>query len=304
MRAEIDLALQRGGGVASRRQLLAVVSRTQLDSEIRSGKLTRLFPHTFCRPRDADLAEIARRAALVSAGRRAALSHVTALGRWCLPCGLDNRVHIIVPESRSPRPRHTGMVVHHVGTPYPPVVRHTGLLTVSAAAAVAQSWPLLSGSDQRAPFLVGRRDKLLTTDEVRRELARSTRLAGRAQLIGLADLIDAGCESELELWGYLNVFDVDGLRHADRQRWLTVRGRRYRGDLIYDEERLLVELDGRKYHAEPEQWERDTARDLALATIGWQTVRLSHRRLTTDVAGCRRDVLAVLASRRQVRKSS
>ena len=46
-------------------------------------------------------------------------------------------------------------------------------------------------------------------------------------------------------------------------------------------------------------WAYDTLirRDVALATAGWQTLRLSHHRLTTDVTGCRRDVLAVLVSR-------
>ncbi|WP_408649774.1 hypothetical protein [Jatrophihabitans sp.] len=58
-----------------------------------------------------------------------------------------------------------------------------------------------------------------------------------------------------------------------------------------------MELDGRAYHAAPEQWERDIGRDVELATLGWQTIRLSHARLTRDVPGCRRDVLAVLRSR-------
>jgi len=69
--------------------------------------------------------------------------------------------------------------------------------------------------------------------------------------------------------------------------------------MLYEAERLIVELDGRRFHASAGQWERDIARDLALAKIGWQTVRLSHRRLTSDVDGCRRDVLAVLATRRR-----
>ncbi len=95
------------------------------------------------------------------------------------------------------------------------------------------------------------------------------------------------------------MFDVPGLRGGIRQRTLIAAGKVYRLDLAFEDEKVAVELDGRAYHAGTESWERDIARDLAVATLGWQTIRLSHRRLTTDVDGCRRDVLAVLAQRRQ-----
>jgi very-short-patch-repair endonuclease len=178
------------------------------------------------------------------------------------------------------------------------------LATVCPASAITTSWPYLRASDQRAPFLAAARRRLVTPAEVRAELRRSTRIRGRRRLLELADLIDAGCESELEIWGYLDVFDVPGLAHAARQRIVHVGSKTYRLDLSYGEERLAVELDGRKYHASPAQWERDIARDLALATIGWQTIRLSHSRLTNDVEGCRRQVLQVLAARGQIRLSS
>jgi very-short-patch-repair endonuclease len=129
------------------------------------------------------------------------------------------------------------------------------------------------------------------------------RLAGHSQLVRLIDLLAAGCEGELELWGYSAVFDVAGLRGAVRQRTVVVNGNAYRLDMAYEAERVAVELDGRAYHSSPEQWERDTRRDLALATMGWQTVRLSHRRLTQEVDQVRRQVLAVLASRRHWRAS-
>ena len=108
----------------------------------------------------------------------------------------------------------------------------------------------------------------------------------------------AGCESELELWGYTDVFSVPGLDDGTRQRVVRAGGQVYRLDLAYDEQLLAVELDGRAYHASPEQWARDIARDLAIATLGWQTIRLPHSRLMGDVDGVRRDVLAVRAARR------
>lgn len=75
-------------------------------------------------------------------------------------------------------------------------------------------------------------------------------------------------------------------------------GRRDRLVLAFDAERVAVEFNGWAYHGGREQRERGLRRDAALAAIGWLTIRLTHRRLTTDVTGCRREVLATLAHRR------
>ena len=124
-------------------------------------------------------------------------------------------------------------------------------------------------------------------------------MTGRAELLHLAELLADGCESELEIWGYLHVFDVPGLRHGVRQRWFVVQRRRYRADLAYELECVIVELDGAGAHSTRAQRERVMQRDAALATMGWVTIRLSHWRLHNDVEGCRRDLLAVLARRRR-----
>ncbi|MCU1659822.1 MAG: uncharacterized protein JWO57_4478 [Pseudonocardiales bacterium] len=94
-------------------------------------------------------------------------------------------------------------------------------------------------------------------------MQRATRLPGRRHLGRLVEMLAAGCHSELELWGYPDVFDVPGLRDRVRQRRVQVGGRSYSVDLAFDEQRLAVELDGRDYHASPAQWERDIRRDLA-----------------------------------------
>ena len=304
MRDVIDEVLDRRGGVATRGMLLRSLGVGAFDDEVRRGHLVRVFPRAYARPWMADFPDIRERAALVSVGAPCALSHLSALRRWELPVRVDSDVHVSVPWTRNPRPQTPGIVVHHIKAPFPKVVRRDGLPTVVAAAAITTSWPMRHGPDQRAPLLAAARAGDVRTADIRHELRRSTRLKGRRALLELLDIIDDGCESELELWGYLDVFAIPGLNGANRQRKLRVRGRRYRVDLAYDDAQLAVELDGRAYHSSPEQWERDIARDTALATIGWQTIRLSHRRLTTDVAGCRRDVLATLRARRQIRVSA
>jgi very-short-patch-repair endonuclease len=157
---------------------------------------------------------------------------------------------------------------------------------------------MLAGADQRGPAITAVRSRVTSTDELRSATARLVRLPGRRELLRLIDLLDAGCQSELEIWGYLSVFSSPGLDHARRQLSVHAGGRTYRLDLAYEAGRVAVELDGDRFHSTPEQRERDRRRDAALAAIGWVTLRFSHRRLHRDVAGCRRDTLQTLGRRR------
>lgn len=297
MRSTIDAFLATRAGVASRAQLLTAVARHDLDGEVRRGHLASPFPRAYCRPWDAEHPPTRERAAVVSAGPPVALSHVTALRRWQLRTPDDVRVHVTVPIGRHPIGRAPGLIVHR--TRVPTRVRVVdGLPTVEAAAAVVRSWPMLSGSDQRAPAIEAVRRRIITPSELRAVAERACGMRERSHLLRLIDQLVAGCESELELWGYLGVFDVPGLRHGVRQRVVRVGSRTYRLDLAYDEERVAVELDGDRYHSSRQQRERDRRRDAALASIGWVTLRYSHERLHRDVDGCRRDTLATLESRR------
>jgi very-short-patch-repair endonuclease len=157
---------------------------------------------------------------------------------------------------------------------------------------------MLAGPDQRAPAIAAIRDRLVTPAELRDAATSAIGMAGRRRLEALIGQLEAGCESELELWGFLSVFDVPGLRHAVRQKVIAVHGRYYRLDMAYEDERVDIELDGYRFHSGRMPRERDMQRDAALAAIGWLTLRFSHERLHDDVDGCRRDALAALAARR------
>lgn len=296
MREDVDRMLARYGGVASRQMLSDLgLSRHQLDNEVKSGALVALLPRAYCRPWDLDEIAILERAALTSVGCPAALSHLSALRRWDLLESHSQPVHISVPANRYPR-AHDGLRVHRVQR-LPALVRQNRLLTVEAAAAVVTSWPLLAHADRRAPAIDAVRRRIVTPTELHDAARQQSRLPGRHDLIDLIGLLHAGCESVLEIWGHLGVFDVAGLRHGVRQRILRAHGSAYRLDLAYEQERVAVEMDGSRYHSSKEQRERDMRRDAALASIGWLTLRYSHQRLHSDVAGCRHDTLATLAAR-------
>lgn len=298
MRGDLDTLLRGCGGAASRQTLVrhGIATHT-IDNEVRSGLLVTAATDVYCRPWDVDDIELRERATLLSLGRAAALSHLTGLRRWALPVPTCLPVHASVPATRAPRSRE-GLVVHRVAR-FPPVVRLNGLVTVTAAEAVVTSWPLLPVDEGRRTAIDATRRRIASPADLALARDRHPRLRGRTALRDLVGLLAQGCESELEIWGHLGVFDVAGLRHAVRQYPVVVGGQRFRLDLAYRDERVAVELDGRAFHFGAEQRERDMLRDALLASIGWLTLRFSHRRLHTDVDGCRRDTLAALAARRR-----
>lgn len=286
------------GGIADRPQLLRTLGRSRLDNAVKTGELCRLLPRVFVLPWDADQVDVRRRAALLSVGGDAALSHLTTLELAGLPVPPGEPMHVTAYLPRHPRGVRGVLVVHRTRQPLQAVERGS-LPTVRLETALATSWPLLAGADQRAPLIEAYRRRLISAARLREACELAWWVRDARGLRSLASMVLGGCESQLELWGYTSVFDIPGLDDGYRQLTLRIGAKAYRVDLAYEAERLAVEIDGRAYHASPAQWDRDIARDLALATIGWQTIRFSHARLVGDVDGCRRDVFAVRAARRR-----
>ncbi|MGQ7297464.1 DUF559 domain-containing protein [Quadrisphaera sp. KR29] len=300
--SRVPAALEELGGVASWAQLASATSNTAVARALASGVVLRVLPGVLALPDHADDARTRQRAALLFAGAPAALSHTTALQVHGLPVPEEvaqAAVHVTVPHQRRRTVPASGTwrVALHRCRAAPTRQERDGLAVVSAQRAVVESWPLLSGSDQRAPALLGVRKELLTAADLVAELAVRRQADGAAELRQLVAKILAGCRSELELWGYEHVFTGPEFAHLRRQVEVVAAGRLSVLDCYDPRTALAVELDGRAYHGSPWQRERDIARDARVAGLGIQTLRFSHRRLTTEPEACRREVLEVAAVR-------
>jgi hypothetical protein len=112
-----------------------------------------------------------------------------------------------------------------------------------------------------------------TADRVLHALHGRSRIARRPFLIGVLRDIEEGSCSVLE-HGYLTrVERPHGLALPDRQVAASSRGPIYR-DVEYRRHGLVLELDGRLFHASTEARDRDLDRDLDAAVDGRDTVRL------------------------------
>ncbi|ROP45869.1 DUF559 domain-containing protein [Pseudokineococcus lusitanus] len=290
-----DAAVQHGGAVT--RQQLGAVGRGRLARDLAAGRVRRALPSTFVAPGRVD--ENTRlRAALAWAGDGAALSHGTALALWGLPVPEDAVVDVLV-DHRVRRSADVGDRVRLNRSRRPAVpVRRAGLPVVGLERAVVQAWTCLDDEDRRAAVLTALRERRTTAGRLRDEVLLHPRLAGRAQLLALLDLVAGGCESELEIWGHRRVFTGSAFQGWRWQVPVRLDGRTVRLDLYDEEARLAVELDGRRWHGGVADRERDVRRDAGLAEQGIQTVRLTSLRLRTDPDGCRRQVLRISAARR------
>lgn len=289
--------LNSNAGILRRNDAVAVVDHDVLDRAVRAGQLLRPYPGILIDPDLAADRGALLRAAVRYADGRAAVSHVTGLGVWGLPVPDPPRIHLTTgPEHRLRGAQ--GLVVHRrtgFSAEAPHAVARDGLPVVRLERCVVDSWPMLSGDARRAPAIHAVAARMTTAERLRTALDTAPRLGGRRELARLVDMLAAGCRSELELWGYAHVFRDLRLRWQVR---MMLDGRAVYLDVYDDAARVNFELDGGKYHAGTRDRERDLRRDAALAARGITVVRFTHDRLTREPDDVRRQVLAILATRR------
>jgi very-short-patch-repair endonuclease len=281
-------------------ELQRTVSPRTVGAWVVDGKLIRLRPGVLAIPSAAPTWRTRVEGALERTDGVA--SHLTALALWGLIEHPRGHVHLTVDLTRSARGS-AGVLLHRSKGIVAERRRVDGLAVTSVERSLVDTWGRpgeLRRTDVRPAAITAVRRRLASVRELSRELDRRPRLPGRAELARLIDLLAQGCQSELEIWGCLQVLRTPGMPPFSQQRVVTVAGERFVLDAAYDEVLLAVEMDGAAWHGSREQRERDIRRDALLATIGWQTVRFSFGRLTATPEACRRDVLAAYQARRRL----
>ena len=281
-------------------RLVNQVSPTTVRAWVASGRLVQLSAGRYATP--AAAAHWRTRIAAALHGTDAVASHTTALSLWGLLSPLAGPVHVTVGVGASGRGsagvmRHRGLDVDWHRR------RVDGLAVTSVERSLVDAWGSPAGCsrhDLRGAAISAVRRRMCTASALDAELALRPRLTGRAEFRRLIGLLADGCQSELEVWGCLQVLRAPGMPPFVQQRQVLVAGRRVFLDAAYDEVLLAVELDGAAWHGSRDQRERDIRRDALVATLGWQTLRFSHRRLTRDAQACRREILAVHDARRRL----
>ena len=284
-------------GLATRRELLERVPATVIDGYVGRRALSRVFPHVYRAAGRSD-DDLLLRAALRHTGPVAALSHTTALAAWdVLP--LRRPLHVTVDQGIR-RAGATDLRVHrrlHFSPEAPQCVVRRGLLVTDLARSVIDSWPLLDASSRRPLLLAVCRQQLTTAGRLRNALAERPNVGGHRMLAQAIDLVEDGCQSELEALGVLNVFRHRSLPRSVGQYRVVLPSGGIRLDRAWPEVKLAVELDGAQHHTSPEDRRKDLARDTALAALGWVVLRFTYADVLRDPDLVRRRVLDAYAMR-------
>ena len=290
--------LEDGGGLATRRELLAEIPSSVLDGFIGRRTLSRVLPHVYCRAGVRVTDGLLLRAALRHAGPPAALSHTTALAVWGL-VPVERPLHMTIDQSIR-RAGATDVVVHRrlrFRPEAPQCVVRNGLLITALPRSLVDAWPLLPVAERRPLLLdVGRR-RLVLPEDLRAALAERPNVGGHRALTEAIALVEDGCQSELEAHGVLNVFRHSSLPRSVGQHRLALTGGTISLDRAWPEVKLAVELDGARHHTSPEDRRRDLARDRDLAAMGWVVLRFTYADVLRDPEMARRRVREVYAAR-------
>lgn len=265
----IDEVFAVHGGVATRQQLLSVMSRKTLARHVRSGAVVRVW-HGVYSLGVPDTAQRLTGLDLVAGRPVVTCLHTAALLHGFGEAG-DRPIHILDPGVRM-RPT-VGLVVHQrVGAP---------LTRVQGRMATAAGWTAVEIARS-----VGRPRALATMDaalHVRAcgmaDLARSIdEQKGRRGIVRVRELLqsaDGRAESPMESEARLAFLD-GGLPRPELQYEIVDRcGQLWRTDFAWPEARLVAEYEIMEWHANPLALRHDRMKTARLQECGWTSVPIT-----------------------------
>jgi hypothetical protein len=272
-------------GVISRKQALrAGLSSDKIKFRVRSGRWQCVYAGVYLTFTGKPGRPAMVWAAVLYAGRGAVLSHETAAELHGLTDKKADVVHVSVPHDRH--------VVPVPGARFHRSARGPGIMlparttvedTVLDLVDEAERFDDACGWVTRA-FARGLSD----ASKMRKAIASRGRLQWRADIVELIDAAAAGDESVLEFRYTRDVERAHGLPPSRRQvPFRGPGGQRGRRDRVYEQCRVIVELDGRMAHPPESKW-HDAERDNAATAdgghplrYGWMHVR--HRSCVTAI---------------------
>jgi very-short-patch-repair endonuclease len=278
-------------GVIARGQLLdAGVTPGAIDHRLAIGRLRALHRGVYlvgavAPPRAAEMA------AVLACGPGAVITHTSAAHLSALLPHKPNTIHVTVP-GRDPGAR-PGLTIHRV--------RALDRRDVTTFDGIPITTPARTVVDVAAMLPPNALERLLAEVFVRR-LATRRDLHGAVERAGrrpgvvamrrmLANREPAYTRSEAER-RFLTLVESADLPRPEVNAHLGP----YEVDFLWRTARLVVEVDGFRYHSSRVAFERDRARDADLQAHGWRVIRVTWRQLGEQGTAVAAQVAGALAS--------
>jgi very-short-patch-repair endonuclease len=272
-------------GVVTRAQLLALgVSDSAVERRVHAGRLHRLHRGVFAVGHTALGVEGRWMAAALATG--GSISHATAAAAWDLRKLGSGAIHVTVAGDAG-RMRRRGLLIHRSATlSASDKTTHLGIPITTPARTIIDLSATLRGRPLEHLLDLAEQRRLVDFAELRtRPIPRSLQAVLSLYTANLAPT-----RSELEE-RFLRLCDDHGIRRPD----VNTRIEGIEVDFAWTHARLIVEVDGYRYHRAPSAFETDRERDVMLALAGWQVLRFTWTQLTTRPAWVAAAVVAGLA---------
>ena len=267
-----------------------------LTEAVKKGSLTRLLHAIYALPECALTPdERLRVAALMTAGPGSHLTCVSALQHWGLVLpGKSRGAHVGRAASRTPSRRQRGLVIHHHDDA-DAAIEHRDLPCTPRGLAIVRAFGCLPDPAGRELVMSATKSRFVTPADIRSEVRPRQR--GRPALVELLDLVEAGCESELEIRLLRDVVRRFGLPEPTRQHEVRLPSGVRRFDAAFVPQKVGLEADSVEWHFSAAARQADLRRDLELAAEGWLTLRVTNERMRVEPEWVGGSVAAALASR-------
>ncbi len=271
-----EIAKRQGGAIRTDQLLAAGFSRTRIKAQLAAQRWQRIHPRVHALFTGPPPRETQLWAAVLYAGEGAALSHESAAEVWGLAEPMDP-IHVTIPGRRRVTPQ-PGLRIHRSSwlddarhpTRRPPRTRveDTVLDLIDKAKTLDEVITWITRACQR---------RRTTPHRLHAALDARPRMSWRELTTSILTDVAEGAETPLELEYVRRVERPHNLPSAQRQRRIAAA---HWVDAIYEDQRLIVELDGRLGHAEEGVF-RDHKRDNRSTERGYATLRFGW----TDVVG-------------------
>jgi hypothetical protein len=237
-------------------------------------------------------------AAVLACGPGAVLSHRSAAALWGI--GDDPATTDVAVPGRTGRSR-PGIAIHRVETlEAADITSRSGI----SCTALARTLVDLAAVTRRRALerAVDRAEELRVFDlgtlheALERHRGRRGTRALAAILTDYSEPAVTSSEAEERL---LALIDSAGIPRPRLNAWIALDGGTgYAPDFLWDAARLIVEVDGRAYHARRRAFSHDRQRDRKLALAGFETRRYAASELRSDPERVIAEIRAFLSPRR------
>jgi very-short-patch-repair endonuclease len=289
-------------GVVARRQLLEHgFSGSSIDRRIASGRLLPVFAGVYALGTDVLSQQGWWMAGVLASGPGAVLSHSTAGALWGItdtgPRIETTRAFNLAPEvGVAPGCRIPRLKIRRTRSlPAAETAERSGIPVMSIERTLLSLASVYTPRQLESAYLRAVRTGTLDHRALRLVLDRGPGWRGIGALRKLASqggTIEPRTKSVLED-RFLVLCRGAGIRKPEVNR--TVEG--IEVDCAWLEEKLVVELDGFRYHSDPFSFQRDRDRDARLSLNGYHVVRFTYQQVTREPALVMEVVASLLSNR-------